>query len=119
MHLNSFNEEPVYDNNKVNARLILKSSFSKELRIALRTGQIVKEHKAPYPIILHMLTGKVNFGAEGKTTVIQTGDILSLEGGVPHDLKAMEDGILRLTLSRSDSTERVSQVADDSRTALI
>lgn len=116
MQVRSFNEEPVFNDNKVNARLILETPFSKELRISLKTGQTMIEHKTSFPILVHVLSGKINFGVHGKVTTIQTGDILSLEGDVPHDLKALEDSVVRLTISRSDTVARVSQVADDSKT---
>lgn len=42
------------------------------------------------------------------------GDILTLEGGIPHDVKALDESIIRLTLSKQDAVARVEQVAQQS-----
>lgn len=100
----NFNEE------KPNITVLFESSFSKEIRILLKENQIMKEHKTPYPIVVEVFDGNVDFGVEGKTHNLKKGDILTLEGNIPHDLKATSDCIIRLTLSKSDSVNRVKGV---------
>lgn len=78
----------------------------------MKAGQGMKEHKTPFPIVVHVLTGQIGFGVGGETHSIQAGGILILEGNIPHDLTALEDSIIRLTLSKSDNAERVEKVAD-------
>lgn len=108
----SFNENLDYNDNKIVTKVILESSFSKEIRILMKTGQTMKEHKAPFPIIVHILDGEIDFGVEGKTHTLKKGAILTLEGNIPHDLKANEDSIVRLTLSKLDKASRVEKVIE-------
>lgn len=103
----------VYGETKPNVSLLLQTLFTKEIRIAMKKGQIMKEHQAPYPIVIEMVEGKVNFGVNGEMHIILKGDILSLEGAIPHDLTALEDSIVRLTLSTLDSEKRVEKVAKE------
>jgi quercetin dioxygenase-like cupin family protein len=99
---------------KVLTQVILETSFSKEIRIQMEAGQSMKEHQAPFPIIVHILKGEIEFGVEGEIHGLREGDILSLEGGIPHDLTAKKPAIVRLSLSKLDRADRVDQVAKNS-----
>ena len=70
----------------------------------------MKEHRAPFPIIVHMIQGEIQFGVEGEKSLLTEGDILSLDANVPHDLVAKADSVVRLTLSKDDSHQRVQDV---------
>lgn len=111
---NSFNADLTYNDSKVRTQVILETSFTKEIRILLKEGQAMREHKAPFPIIVHLLEGCIDFGIEGNTHKLNKGAILTLSGNVPHDLLAHEDSIVRLSLSKLDKPERVADVAKNS-----
>ncbi|MDF1698103.1 MAG: cupin domain-containing protein [Saprospiraceae bacterium] len=110
MEKKSFTESANFNEDKIVTNVILETSFSKEIRILLKQGQIMKEHKAPFPIVVHILEGKIDFGVEGVSHTLKKGDIITLDGHVPHDLTAMHDSIVRLTLSKLDSAERLEKV---------
>jgi len=114
MKTESFNEYLDYNDNKIVTKVILETSFSKELRILLKRGQIMKEHKTPFPIIIHVLEGEIDFGAKGEVNLLKKGAIITLKGNTPHDLTAREDAIVRLTLSKLDNSLRVEKVAANS-----
>ena len=111
---NSFNTDLIYNAKKVRTQVILETPFSKEIRILLKKGQSMKAHKAPFPIIVHLLEGSIDFGIDGQINKLSKGDILSLLGNISHDLMAHEDSIVRLTLSKQDKVERVEDVAQKS-----
>ena len=110
MKIESFNENGVFNNEKVITNVLLESSFSKEIRILLKKGQSLKEHKTPYSIIVHLLEGTIDFGVHGFVKPLKQGDVISLEGNVPHNLIAKADSIVRLTLSKYDKAERIEDV---------
>lgn len=114
MNTASFRENLDFNDHKVVIKVLLETSFSKEIRILLKKGQVMKEHKAPYPIIVHILEGEIAFGVEGEVHDLKQGAILTLEGKIPHDLTAKEDSIVRLTLSKLDTAERVEKVVSNS-----
>ncbi len=101
-----------YNDKKPAVQVLLETDSSKEIRIAMKKGQVMKEHKTPYPIVVELFEGLIGFGVNGNVHKITKGDMLTLEGNVPHDLKAEEDSIVRLSLAKSDSVERVKGVAD-------
>ena len=57
--------------------MILETSFSKEIRILLKNGQTMKEHKAPFPIGVHILEGTIDFGIKGEIKSLKK-EMLSL-----------------------------------------
>jgi quercetin dioxygenase-like cupin family protein len=107
----SFNQLPDFKGRTVHTSVILETSFSKEVRICMKEGHVIKEHKAPLPIIVHVYKGEVDFGVDGTTVVLKEGDAITLAGAVPHDLKARRDSMIRLTLAKADQVERIEKVA--------
>ncbi len=103
-----------YNDTKPAVQVLMDTDSSKEIRIAMKKGQVMKEHKTPYPIVVELFEGIISFGVNGQVHKIEKGDMLSLEGNIPHDLKAEADSIVRLSLSKSDSAERVKGVAEGS-----
>lgn len=111
MKTNSLTNKIIYKEDKPSVELLFETSFSKEIRILLKQGQVMKEHQTPFPIVVELFEGEVDFGVQGKTYFLKKGDVLTLDGAIPHDLKALKNSILRLTLSKHDKVERVAEVA--------
>lgn len=107
---NNILNDITFNDEKPNIKVLFESSFSKEIRILLKQNQIMREHKTPYPIVVEVFDGSVDFGVEGEIYNLVKGDILTLEGNIPHDLKATSDCIIRLSLSKLDSVNRVKGV---------
>lgn len=113
INIASFNDELEFDENRIKTKVLLETSFSKEIRILLKKGQIMKEHKTPFPILIHVLEGEIELGINRTIHLLKSGAIIALEGNVPHDLNAKENSIVRLTLSIQDKVERVNDVIAD------
>ena len=110
MNINSFTETLKFDDEKVNVKLIHESPFTKEIRILLKKGQLMKDHKAPSPIVIHIIEGKITFGFNGEELNLKTGDIISLQANIVHNLVAINNSVIRLTLSKVDNIKRVEKV---------
>ena len=110
--MNSANilKDVIYGDKKPAISILLETATSKEIRIAFDTDQHMKEHQTPHPITVEMVEGNLDFGVEGAVHNLVKGDILSLDGGVPHDLRAKSKCIVRLTLSKMDTLQRVEDV---------
>ncbi len=100
-----------YREDKPAVALLFETSFTKEIRIALKKYQIMKEHQAPFPIVVQIIEGEIDFGVNNRVLRLQKGALITLESGVPHDLKALENSVIRLTLSKADKGSRVEEVA--------
>ncbi len=99
-----------YGENKVKITPMFESESSKEIRIVFKESQIMKDHKTSFPISVEIFEGSIDFGVNNEIFTLVKGDIVSLEANVIHNLKANEDSIVRLTLSKSDSINRVKGV---------
>ena len=110
----SFTKNLDFNDKKMVTQVLLETSFSKEICILLRKGQLMKEHKAPFPIIVHMVEGNIDFGVEGTVRLLKQGDMITLAANIPHDLLAISDSIVRLTLSKLDAVEQVEKVVANS-----
>ena len=114
MKIESFNEDLNFSEDKIITKVILESSFTKEIRILLKKGQIMKEHQTPFPIVVHILSGEITFGVNGANQNLAEGDIIALAGNIPHNLTAKKDSVIRLSLSKLDKAERVEEVVKTS-----
>ncbi|MFS4493408.1 cupin [Maribacter sp. 2308TA10-17] len=101
-----------YREDKPAVTILLETSFTKEIRITLKKDQIMKEHQAPFPIVVHIIEGKIDFGVDNRILKLEKGGLIALESSVPHDLRAEEDSIIRLTLNKADKASRVEKVAN-------
>ena len=103
----SFYKDVRYSDSSVVINSVLESSFGKEVRIAFKEGQVMKEHKTKFPITVMTLKGSIAFSVGDEQHMLNDGDIIALEGNVMHELKATKDSIVWLSLHKGDSVERV------------
>ena len=77
----------------------METPFTREISIHIDKDQVMKEHQSPLPITVNLVKGKVKFTVEQKDYTLEEGDLLCLEGGIPHSFLALEKSIVRLTMS--------------------
>jgi quercetin dioxygenase-like cupin family protein len=107
----SFYDDLIFSDNAVVITPMVESSFGKEIRIAFKEGQVMKEHKTKFPITIMTLKGSIEFSVEGEMSVLNEGDIIALEGNIMHELKATKESIVWLALHKKDSIKRVIDIA--------
>ncbi|MEM9650066.1 MAG: cupin domain-containing protein [Bacteroidota bacterium] len=110
MKIASIYKDLEYNPKRPSVSILFETDFTKELRIAMQKGTVMKEHRTKYPIVVAVLEGDIDFGVQGQTHKLLSGDLITLHGDVPHDLKANANSIVRLTLAKFDDTERVREI---------
>lgn len=89
---------------------LFEGSGSKEIRINLQKGHEMKEHQAPGAIMVQVLSGKIKFSVGSDVQILNSLDMIALDANIPHALNALEDSIIRLSLSKNDDVSRVFKV---------
>ena len=103
-------EKIVWQNDVFNGVTVTKlfdGPHSKEIRINLEKGAQMKEHKAPGAIMVQVLSGKIDFSVGENSVILDALDMVTLEPNVIH---ALENSIVRLSLSKNDDVSRVFRV---------
>ena len=110
MTITSLVDQITYQENKPTVTVLLKTETTKEIRIVMKQGQTMKEHQAPYPIVIEIFEGSINFGVNNEKKLLNKGDLIALDSNIPHNLTCISDCIVRLSLSLYDTVERVKNV---------
>jgi nucleotide-binding universal stress UspA family protein/quercetin dioxygenase-like cupin family protein len=77
-------------------RTLVRTSAVEVVRLIVRAGQQIPEHRAKGALIVQCLEGRVAFVALGKTQMLEAGKLLYLPAGEPHALEGVEDASLLL-----------------------
>jgi len=112
MEIASLYESLEYGIDRPKAKVLFNNDDVKEIRITFRKGQEMKEHKAGFPIVVEIVDGSIDFGVNGERFILEKGKLITLASNVPHDLTALEDSIVRLSLNKSDDVNRPKQVIE-------
>ncbi len=85
---------------KLHIEALNENSSNKEIRICMPKGAIIDKHKAPGAISVQVLEGKIIFEVESEKIEMPKGALISLEAQVSHRLDALENSVIRLSLSK-------------------
>jgi len=89
--------EPTWSAGKRNAITLSKGPLRVVL-IVLKAGARLDEHRARGPMTLQVLSGSIRFRAGETRLELSTGQLIVLESILPHDVEALADAALLLTL---------------------
>lgn len=106
----SFLADVVYGDSQPVITPMLVNDFTKEIRIVFREDQVMKAHKTTFPITVMVVSGEIDFGIGEDRMVLEAGSVVALEANTIHDLYALKDSIIRLSLHKGDSVARVNGV---------
>ncbi len=81
---------------------IAKTEELELIRLVLPAGKSMPEHSVRGQVTLVCLSGAIAVEAHGHTALLRDGDMLYLEGGAVHSLRAEHDSIALLTIVLKD-----------------
>jgi quercetin dioxygenase-like cupin family protein len=94
-------DEPTWQQSGHNAKTLIKHSDVRVVLIALRKGARMQEHKTDQCVTLHALSGRLRLRLPTETLELPTGALMALDHTVVHDVEALEESVLLLTLGWS------------------
>lgn len=99
-----------FQSEQVKVNVLAQNNSAKEIQILMAKNSVMKEHKAPFAISVQVLSGEVKFSVFDEAATLRVLDMVCLDALVPHSLHALKDSIVRLSLAKNDSIERVESV---------
>jgi quercetin dioxygenase-like cupin family protein len=90
---------------KVTSNLLLKSEDLRILLIGMEAGARLEEHHNDGRISIHVLEGAVKMRVHEQSHQFSAGQILALDRSIPHDVEAIEDSVLLVTIAWPSATE--------------
>ncbi|UGQ46152.1 cupin domain-containing protein [Massilia endophytica] len=81
---------------------LVKTEQMELIRMVMPVGKGMPEHWVKGEITLQCLKGEIAFDAHGRTVTLREGEMLYLEGGAAHALRAVQDSVALLTILLKD-----------------
>jgi len=89
---------PATTRKSFSAIALAKTEQIELIRLVLPAGKELAEHHVKGPITVQCLEGEIAFDASGGTVQLTAGQMLYLDGGVPHALRAVDDAVALVTI---------------------
>ncbi len=77
---------------------LVKTERLQVLRLVMPRGKLFRRHEVAGEITLQCLEGKVNVNVGDRSVELAAGDLVYLDGHRPHDLEAVLDSTVLLTI---------------------
>jgi quercetin dioxygenase-like cupin family protein len=77
---------------------LVKTGRLEVLRMVLPSGKHVRRHRVAGEVVLQCLEGKVKVDLEDRSVELAAGDLVYLDGHRPHDLQAILDSSVLVTI---------------------
>jgi len=97
--LENLRAEPAWQAGDRNAKTLFKKPELRVVLLALKAGAHLEKHEAPGPITIHALAGRLRVRLANETVELAPGEILSVDSGLTHDLEALEQSAILLTVA--------------------
>ena len=96
--INLLRQEPEWVSGKRNSVTVVKTSNLSVVLTAIKKGATLCGHEVDGPIMVQVLSGAIQFGVSGEPRRLAAGTVIALDKGIPHDIRALQDSELLLTL---------------------
>lgn len=99
--------DEAYQRSGRSGRTLAKSGRLRLTIVALAEGVDVGTHHADSPLTIHLLEGRLTYRLNGEEHLLEEGHVLYFGPGKAHDIKALKDSALLLTLSAIGDDHRM------------
>ena len=96
--LDQLQREPEWDNGQ-NAKTVVKYDNLRVVIMALKAGVRIPQHVTEGRITIQTVRGHILVRADQRTFDLPLGALLALDHGLPHDVEAIDDSALLLTIA--------------------
>jgi quercetin dioxygenase-like cupin family protein len=82
----------------VASETLVRADHLEIFRLVLLAGKSLRGHDHPRIITIQCIEGRIELVVDGRTLAMHAGSMVYLSGGTPHELRAVEDSSLLITL---------------------
>lgn len=83
-------QESVWQTGSRNGITLLKTEGLRVVLVAMHAGTVIPVHKAEGPIAVEVVEGRLVFSAASRDVTLGKGQLLTLQPGIAHDLRAID-----------------------------
>ena len=91
-------QEPEWISGVRNSVTVVKTANLSIVLIAIKKDASLCGHEVEGPITLQVISGAVKFGVAGEPLTLVSGTVIALDKAIPHDIQALDDTELLLTI---------------------
>lgn len=106
-HIRDLRSDESYARSGRLGRTLARSGRLRLVLVALKAGVEIGTHHADSPMTIQLSEGRLGFTIRGEPHELRAGQVLFFGPGDAHDIRALEDSALLLT---------ISAIGDDNRT---
>ncbi len=103
--IGQLHEEEAWLRTGRNSKTLVKQSDLRIVLMAFQKGGHLEKHSADARVSIHTLTGHVTLRLAGQTVDLPRGHMLVLDRALEHDLEALEESAILLTLCWPHASE--------------
>lgn len=96
-----FPEDLSAQEGKINQKPLMKKEPGMVVAFAFSAGQELKEHTAPFDVLVTIQSGQAGITMNAKTMSLAQGSCVMLPANVPHSVRAETEMHMTLTLIRA------------------
>jgi quercetin dioxygenase-like cupin family protein len=78
---------------------LAKTDAIRVVLMVLSKGMVLREHEAEGSITVSVAQGSIRFDARGERLTLSSGGLLTLGGGIRHEVEALEDSAFVITIA--------------------
>lgn len=86
---------------KLQIKRVFQGTGARVIRLTLAAGQVMREHSTNAPLLVQVLDGHILFRVAGDELDMPTGAIVHVDPSVVHEVEAVSDSHVLLTLTLS------------------
>lgn len=87
-----------YQSDAVVSKTLIKKDKGTFTAFAFDKGQSLSEHTAPFDAMVQIIDGKADVIIDGKSNIVNVGELIIMPANIPHALKAIEKFKMLLTM---------------------
>ncbi len=99
-----------YDDRNSIPKVVVNQPGYRVVLLNIREGQHIPEHTTKEMVTVYAIRGHITFYEDNVPVVLRAGEVLCLDGGIPHRAEAHEDSSLLVIAAGNNASSEIEQL---------